>query len=139
VLDLPLHPIVVHFPLALLALAWLCLVIHYVRGTDVWSQRAGLLEAAGVVALLPTIVAGFVDTRGFGFMLHPRWDAPLIWHSIGGLTSTAVFVGHYLWRRRLPELPPTGGLAVVDLGLVTVGFWLLVLTGTIAGEMVYVT
>ena len=137
-LDLPLHPIVVHFPLALLALAWLCLVIHYVRGREVWSQRAGLLEAAGVVALLPTVAAGFVDTRGFGFMLHARWDAPLIWHSIGGLTSTAVFVGHYLWRRRLPE-QPAGVLAVVDLGLVTLGFWLLVLTGTIAGEMVYVT
>src|SRR5205085_7878590 len=131
VLDLPLHPIVVHFPLALLALAWLCLVIHYVRGSDVWSQRAGLLEAAGVVALLPTVVAGFVDTRGFGFMVHARWDGPLIWHAIGGLTSSAVFVGHSLWRRRLPELP-TGGLAVVDLGLVTIGFWLLVLTGTIA-------
>ena len=137
-LDLPLHPIVVHFPLALLALAWLCLVIHYVRGGDVWSQRAGLLEVVGVVALLPTVVAGFVDTRGFGFMIHARWDAPLIWHSIAGLTSTAVFVGHYLWRRRLSALP-TGALAVVDLGLVTIGFWLLVLTGTIAGEMVYVT
>jgi uncharacterized membrane protein len=138
VLDLPLHPIVVHFPLALLALAWLCLVIHYVRGSDVWSQRAGLLEAAGVVALLPTVVAGFVDTRGFGFMVHARWDAPLIWHAIGGLTSSAVFVGHYVWRRRLPERL-SGSVAIWDLGLVTMGFWLLVLTGTIAGEMVYVT
>ena len=137
-LDLPLHPIVVHFPLALLALAWLCLVFHYVRGTDVWAQRAGLLEVAGVVALAPTVVAGFVDTRGFDFVVHARWDGPLIWHAIGGLTATAVFVGHYLWRRRLPERL-SGGLAVLDLGLVTVGFWLLVLTGTIAGEMVYVT
>jgi hypothetical protein len=28
---------------------------------------------------------------------------------------------------------------VWDLGLVTLGFWLLVVIGTIAGEMVYVT
>jgi uncharacterized membrane protein len=137
VLDLPLHPIVVHFPLALLGLAWLCLAIHYARGADVWAQRAGLLELAGVVALLPTVVAGFVDTRGFDFVVHARWDAPLIWHAISGLTASAVFVGHYLWRRRIPERP-TGARAVVDLGLVTLGFWLLVLTGTIAGEMVYV-
>ena len=91
-LDLPLHPIVVHFPLALLALAWLCLVIHYVRGGDVWSQRAGLLEVVGVVALLPTVVAGFVDTRGFGFMIHARWDAPLIWHSIAGLFNHLLII-----------------------------------------------
>jgi len=138
VLDLPLHPAVVHFPLALLALAWLCLVLHYARGGDAWVQRARLLEIAGVVALVPTVVAGFIDTRGFGFFVHARWDGPLIWHAIGGLVATAVFTGHLFWRRRQPD-SLHAGVAVLDLGLVTVGFWLLVFSGAIAAEMVYVT
>ena len=137
-LDLPLHPAVVHFPLALLALAWLCLVIHYARGGEAWVQRARLLEIAGVIALVPTIVAGFIDTRGFGFFVHARWDGPLIWHAIGGLVASAVFAAHLLWRGRQAGTL-RASLAVLDIGLVTLGFWLLIFSGAIAGEMVYVT
>ena len=135
-LVLPVHPIVVHFPLAMLTAAWFCALVWPVTGRAVWSQRATLFEAVGVLGLPLTIAAGFVDTRGFGPLTERNWDQPLIWHAIVSLVAAALFFGHALWRRR--QVTPLGFPTVaVDIAWLTAGLWLLVLSGAIAGEMVY--
>lgn len=97
-----------------------------------------MFELVGVLTLPATIVTAFIDTRGFGFLIHPRADAPLIWHMTSGLVTAAAFGGHYVWRRRITA---NGGLTspviAWDLALVTFAMIALIASGLIAGAMVY--
>lgn len=136
---LPIHPAVNHVAVACLALTWAFLMLRYATGDHRWDQRVRILEVIGVVALPPTIVAAFIDTRGFNFVIHPRADAPLIWHMTAGLVTAIVFAVHFLWRR--PKLSDDlhGRVALLDVALATFGMIALVATGLLAGEMVYGT
>jgi uncharacterized membrane protein len=133
--SLPVHPIVVHFPMAMLSAAWVSLVIRYLTGRIRFGEWSRIFEAIGVATLPVAVATALIDTRGLSFAINPRWDAPLIWHAIGGLVAGGVFTVHYVWRRRAAA--GEGGSAVLDVGLPTIGLWLLVLTGLIAGEMIY--
>lgn len=140
-LDLPVHPVVVHFPIAMLVLAWGCTALRYLSSDVAWSARARSLEMVGVVFLPVTVVAGFIDTRGIDFLRDRRWDQPLIWHMITASVTTIVFLVHFfvvhlVWNRRA-SADVTLRSAAVDLSLITAGVWGLVLSGAIAAEMVY--
>jgi uncharacterized membrane protein len=128
---LPVHPAIVHFPVAMLSAAWVCLLLRYATGDERWDGRSRIFEIVGVVALPLTIAAAFIDTRGIGFLLEPRTDAPLIWHMTAGLVTAGAFTAHYLWRHRLP--------VAADVALATLGMLALVAAGLLAGEMVYGT
>ncbi|HYZ91221.1 MAG TPA: DUF2231 domain-containing protein [Actinomycetota bacterium] len=128
---LPVHPAIVHFPVAMLSAAWVCLLVRYATGDERWDGRSRLFELVGVVALPLTIATAFIDTRGIGFLLEPRTDAPLIWHMAAGLVTAGAFTAHYLWRRRLP--------VAGDVALATLGMIALVAAGLLAGEMVFGT
>lgn len=133
---LPLHPAVVHFPVAMLTATWVCLLARYLTGRLEWDRRADLFEVVGVLTLPVAMITAVIDTRGLGFVLRPRWDVPLIWHALAGLAVALIFAGHLRWRRqRCAEL--VGRQAVIDLSLVTAGLWCLLVTGLIGGEMVF--
>jgi uncharacterized membrane protein len=136
-LALPIHPIVNHFSIAMLTAGWVCLLVRYGSGDARWDDRWRIFELVGVLTLVPTIVAGFIDTRGFGFLINPRADAPLIWHMTSGLVAAIAFGLHYLWRRRIDSQRLTRSIAARDLALATFGMIALVAAGLLAGEMVY--
>lgn len=136
--DLPVHPAVVHFPLAMLSATWVCLLLWHGTGATTWWSRARIFETVGVLTLPVTIAAGFVDLRGIGPLTAARWDQPLIWHVLAALGGSTLFVAHaVITRRRLAG--STHASMAVDLGLATGGLWLIVLAGMLAGEMVYAT
>jgi uncharacterized membrane protein len=132
--DLPVHPALVHVPLAMLVAAWVCVLLQHRTGSAVWGERVRLFELVGVLGLAPTIAAGFVDLRGFSVLTDPRWDLPLVWHTLAALSGAALFTAHWAYRR---SRGADGGTAVVDVGLATAGAWALLAAGAIAGEMVY--
>lgn len=134
-LDLPVHPALVHFPIAMLVAAWVCILARHGLRSAVWDDRARLFELVGVATLPPAIVAGVIDLRGVDALLDPRWSLPLIWHVLAALASSVLFAGHWFWRRRRDVT--VGEAAVVDVVVSTAALWLLVLAGAIAGEMVY--
>ena len=136
---LPVHPSVVHFPVALLTLVWGMLVLRYATGDRKWDERARLFHIIGVASIPLALVTALIDTRGLEFVLEPRWDAPLIWHAIGGLSVAVLTITHFFWRRRYSPEKLVGRLAVADLALGSVALWGLVLVGLLAGEMVYAT
>jgi len=136
-LALPIHPILVHFSIAMLSAAWICLLVRYASGDQRWEDRWRTFELVGVFTLPATIVTAFVDTRGFSFLIHPRADAPLIWHMTSGLVTAAAFTGHYLWRRRALADGLTTTVIAWDLALATFAMIALVASGLIAAEMVY--
>ena len=135
--TLPVHPIVVHFPLAMLSAAWVCLLARYATGKHEWSVRERLFEAIGMWTLPLAVVGGFIDTRGFEPVTSPRFDQPLLWHIVFGLAAVAAYTARF-WRSRRP-VPggPTRPWATTDVALATAGLWFLVLAGAVAGEMVY--
>jgi uncharacterized membrane protein len=133
---LPLHPAVVHFPVAMLTATWVCLLVRYLTGRLEWDRRADLFEVVGVLSLPVAMATAVIDARGLGFFFRPRWDAPLIWHALAGLAGAAIFAGHLRWRRRRSgEL--VGRQAVIDLAVVSAGLWCLLVIGLLGGEMVF--
>jgi uncharacterized membrane protein len=136
--SLPIHPAIVHFPIAMLSAAWVCVLLRYATGDLRWHGGARLFELVGVVGLPVTIAAAFVDTRGFNFLIHPRTEAPLIWHMTAGLVTAAVFGSHYLWRRRRGA-HLRRAQAVGDIAWMTCGIIALLATTLISAEMVYGT
>lgn len=133
--SLPVHPLVVHFPIAMLSAAWIGLIGRYAMDKPKWEVQVTFLETVGVLFLPLTIALGFFDTRGLDFLYDRHWDQPLIWHFITATSAAIVFTAHLVWRRRRHR---NGDPVLVwDLGLSSAGFWLLVMAGLIAGEMVY--
>ncbi|MGB8508894.1 MAG: DUF2231 domain-containing protein, partial [Pyrinomonadaceae bacterium] len=56
-----IHPILIVFPLGLLAMAVIFDVIAIVRGNGIWSDRAYAMIAAGIIGGLLAAVFGFID------------------------------------------------------------------------------
>lgn len=129
-----MHPVFVHFPIAMLTVTWGLVVVHYWSGSVAVDRLVAPFEWIGVAFLPVVILTGFRDAEWLDFILEVEWDQPLIWHFIVSLTASVVFAAHVFWRRKYRT---DGGGRWMDLGLTTVGFWLLVVTGLIAGEMVY--
>lgn len=121
----------------MLTAGWVCLLIRYASGDARWDDRWRMFELVGVLTLPPTVVAGFIDTRGIRFLIHPRADAPLIWHMTAGLVAALTFTAHYLWRRRIGADRLNRSIAARDLGFATFAMIALVAAGLLAGEMVY--
>jgi hypothetical protein len=115
------------------------LLLRYATGDLRWDGRSRFFEVVGVVALPLTIAAAFVDTRGIDFLVHPRTDAPLIWHMTAGLVAAGSFTTHYLWRRRRDAADITGARAIGDVALATLGMLGLLAAGLLASEMVFGT
>ena len=59
---LPVHPAVVHFRVAMLVVASVCIVLRYLFVDSTWAERARIFERIGVALLPITVLAGFVDT-----------------------------------------------------------------------------
>jgi uncharacterized membrane protein len=133
--SLPIHPAIVHFPVAMLTTSWFLMVVGHMtqppRGVDLSRS----LEWIGVFALPFAIVSGFRDA-GLDFLTQPHWDQPLIWHFLGTMAAGALFATHVVWRHRVGRERALSA-PWVDLGLSSAGFWFLLLAGLIAGEMVF--
>ncbi len=134
ILELPVHPAFVHFPVALLSVTWGLVVFHHWTGSEAADRLVRPFELIGVGFLPVAVLTGIWDAEGFGFLVEREWDQPLIWHFIVSATASLVFAGHAYWRVRIRE-GTTGKW--IDLALPTIGFWLLVVTGLIAAEMVF--
>lgn len=135
--SMPVHPPLVHFPMAMLVVVWVLLIVRYVTGDERWDERARWFHVVGVGSLPLVLGAAIIDTRGFEFALRPRWDDPLIWHALGGVVVASISAVHFFWRRRFQAAQMTGRVAVMDLALAGAGVWTLFAIGLIAAEMVY--
>lgn len=134
-LTLPIHPLFVHFPVALLSLTWILTVSRHVTGSVRFVPLAETLELIAVLFLPITLLSALRDANWLTLFEEAKFDQPLIWHAILGGSLAILATAHLIWRRRATRAGSAS--PGIDLVVMTAVFWLLVATGLLAGEMVY--
>lgn len=131
--GLPVHPITVHFPVALLSVSVLWDALALWTGTGTWWTISYWTLVAGLIASLPAIATGFAE-----FVALPS-DSPastlVTWHLM--LTGTAVtsFLGSLLVRPGMDAL--SGGRMAGALAFSLVGLVCLTAGGHLGAKLVY--
>lgn len=129
--DHPVHPALVHLPIGL----WFAVIVWngaaWLRPDPLWWQLGYWCLALGLLAALPTILAGFLDYVA----LAP--DEPVdaaTAHMLVMLSATAAFAAAWLLRARTgAALAPPVWALVSELA----GALLLAVGGWLGGTLVY--
>ncbi|MDR7485437.1 MAG: DUF2231 domain-containing protein [Armatimonadota bacterium] len=126
-----IHPLIVHFPIAL----WLTSAlfdVFFLRGGERFYFRASqILIGVGLVGAVASVISGYYDyiplvAEGVGQAFVDRHKV----HQASSLAATAVYAASFLIRWRRPQV--TRGWLV---GLLVVGAALTALTGWLGGEL----
>ena len=127
----PVHPMLVVFPLGLLATAVIFDIIYMSTGNPAFTTASFYMIAAGIIGGLVAALFGFIDWLA----LPSNSRAKVIggWHGIGNVVIVVLFAVSWLLRWDNPNFVP-GGLASM---LSFAGVALALVTGWIGGELVY--
>lgn len=125
----PIHPMLIVFPLGLLATAVIFDVIYLASGNAFWTEMAFYMIAAGIVGGLLAAVFGLIDW--VGLPSNTRAKTIGLWHGAGNVVVVALFAVSWLLRLGTPRDP--GGLALT-FSFVAVA--LALVTGWLGGELV---
>ncbi len=129
VLGHPVHPMLIVFPLGLLATAVIFDIIHLASGGLVWSAAGFYMIGAGIIGGLVAALFGLID-----WMAIPKKSRARVvgaWHGIGNVVVVLLFIGSFAWRWSEPIFPATGAYI-----LSFAGFCLALITGWLGGELV---
>jgi uncharacterized membrane protein len=125
----PVHPMLIVFPLGLLATAVIFDIIFLVSGNSQWTVVAYYMIGAGIIGGLAAAVFGWLD-----WIAIPRGTRARrigLWHGAGNVVVVALFILSWLLRRESPEIPPTGAIVAGLAGVV-----IALVTGWLGGELV---
>lgn len=129
----PLHPALVHFPLALWVSSALWDGLGAATGNALWWQFGYWSIALGLAAAVPAAIAGLIDfaalARG-----HPAATAAT-GHMLVMFTATSVYLVEFALRIGAP-VPADGRVAAV-LILSLAGLILVSAGGWLGGQLVY--
>ena len=126
----PIHPMLIVFPLGLLATAVIFDVISQVGGNGAWSGMAFYLIAAGLIGGLSAAIFGLIDW--LAIPSGTRAKAIGLWHGVGNVVVVALFALSWSLRRGTPNAPGTLALTLSFAGVL-----LALVTGWLGGEMAY--
>lgn len=124
-----IHPILVVFPLGLLATSLVFDVIGKATDVGEWLLVSYYMIGAGIVGGLLAAVFGLVDW--LGIPRGTRASAVGLAHGLGMVGAVVFFAGSWFLRRDNPAAPED--LAV---GLSVVGFLIALVSGWLGGELV---
>ena len=140
------HPLLVHFPIALLVLeaAFVCALL--VRPSERLAQFSTWLLGAAVASLVPTILTGIRDAGAdlgpdspFWNGLHDRLthlfrlESSVSLHVLFGLALTLIAVGRLSWRLRASDRILRGGQRMAFTLVTLLGLWVLFGGGQVGG------
>jgi uncharacterized membrane protein len=125
----PIHPMLIVFPLGLLATAVIFDIIGLATGNSQWHGISFWMIAAGIVGGLLSAVFGLVDWLAIPDGTRAKQIG--LWHGLGNVVVTLLFA--ISWWLRRPEPANASGLAI-GLGIVAV--LLALVTGWLGGELV---
>jgi uncharacterized membrane protein len=129
------HPILIVFPLGLLATAVVFDVVYLATGTEQWSVIAFWLIAAGIVGGLIAAVPGWIDW----FAIPPGTRAKSVGlaHGVGNVVVLVLFAVSWLFRRDAGSgFEMAGAPGALALVCSFAGAGLALLTGWLGGELI---
>lgn len=126
----PVHPMLIVFPVGLLATAVIFDIIYLAAGTPILATVSFYMIAAGAVGGLLAAIFGFID-----WLALPSSRAKTIggWHGIGNVVIVVLFALSWMLRGANEDFLPNG----LALLLSFAGFALALVTAWIGGELVY--
>lgn len=135
ILNHPIHPMLVAFPIGLWVFSLVCDLIRLAGGApDTWSLVAYYTMIGGLIGALCAAVPGFID-----LLYYKGGAAPVKKIALSHMAINLVAVVLYainIWVRSGPEGPGTGLSTPVMLSIV--GVLLLLVSGWLGGQMVHV-
>jgi uncharacterized membrane protein len=125
----PVHPMLIVFPLGLLATAVIFDIIYLITDAVRWTEVAYYMIGAGIIGGLAAAVPGTIDWLQIPHGTRARRIGLL--HGVGNLIVVGLFILSWLLRREAPGSPPTEAIVA---GLAGAG--LAAVTGWLGGELV---
>jgi len=130
-----IHPFLVHFPIALLALCLVFELVAWFSRKPALSQVGWWLQVVGTVGVIVAALSGVVAEASAGTALLRAADT-FEWHEQLAFAACAVFAVLLFFRfsshRALPDGWPRLYLAALAVGVV-----LVLMTGWVGGELVF--
>jgi uncharacterized membrane protein len=127
----PMHAFVVHLPIGLWAMSWLCDLAYLISGDARWATTSYYCLKSGVFFALIALVTGMIE---FSFL--PRGDVPV--KSLAGKHAAlnALVLVLYVPNALLRTLPVTS-FPWVGFVLSTVAIGVLSYSGYLGGRLTY--
>lgn len=126
----PLHPIIIPLPIGLWIFSLISdLIFKFGYGGLVWDDVAFYTLAGGIVGALLAALPGLIDLLS---LQNPKSKSIGIWHMVINLLAVALYCVNF-WLRM--HRAPGDNLPIV---LSAIGVGLIVISGWLGGELVYV-
>src|SRR5437667_2354303 len=125
----PIHPMLIVFPLGLLATAVAFDIVGLSKGDSSWFGISFWMIAAGIMGGLLAAVFGLIDW--LAIPSGTRAKAIGLWHGLGNVVVVLLFAVSWWLRRPQPDSP--SGAA---LGYSFVAVAIALVTGWLVGELV---
>ena len=125
----PIHPMLIVFPLGLLATAVIFDGITLATRNGAWSGMSFYLIAAGIIGGLAAAIFGLIDW--LAIPSGTRAKAIGLWHGAGNVLVVVLFGASWFLRRGTPTAPGTTALALSFAAVA-----LALVTGWLGGELV---
>ena len=126
------HPPLTDFPIALLAISLVWDIVALSSGNDTWWEIAFWSQVAGLVAVVPTALTGFIE-----YIVLPEGHpaaGTATRHMLVMISATLPYIGSVILRGGTEA--PEGGKLALAVALNVVGLVLLLLGGWLGGELV---
>jgi len=127
----PVHPMLVVFPIGLLATSVIFDIIFLATANPVLAAVSFYMIAAGAVGGLLAAIFGFIDWLALPNGSRARNIG--LWHGLGNFTIVVLFVISWLIRGAAPKFVPSGLALILSFA----GLGLALITAWIGGELVY--
>jgi uncharacterized membrane protein len=127
----PVHPMLVVFPLGLLATAVIFDLLYLIFDNRLLPTASYYMIAAGVLGGLLAAIFGFIDWLALPNASRAKNIG--LWHGIGNVVIVLLFTGSWLLRRDNVDFVPDSTALMLSFA----GTALALVTAWIGGELVY--
>jgi len=125
----PIHPMLVVFPLGLLATSLIFDIIHWITGNGYFSEIAFWMITAGVIGGLLSAIFGLIDWVAIPTGTRAKQIG--LWHGGGNVLIVVLFIISWLLRLNAQQNP-----SPIAYVLSVIGVLLALVTGWLGGELV---